>query len=192
VRDHSAMRDDSVGWWEFDSPTVGPSQTWSLSFAALVSLMIHGPAREDRVRGVIAAKINEPKVTVFRYRIARRGPLVRCETPEGRIHFIAGLETVWLRDPAASGVVALPRRRGVNPAPDDHDFGTARPTEDRWQGDDFTIPTGPEAAVTFLGRPAWEVELAPPPHKPYPLKIVIDAETGLVLRQANDAFRHVP
>ncbi len=56
-------------------------------------------------------------------------------------------------------------------------------------GDDFTRPTRrPIGSTTFLGRRAWTVELAPPAHKPYPLQLVVDAETGVVLQQRNDDF----
>jgi hypothetical protein len=55
-------------------------------------------------------------------------------------------------------------------------------------GDDFTRPTGPVGATTFLGRPAYTVELAPPARKPFPVQLVVDAETGLVLQQRNDGF----
>ncbi len=58
-------------------------------------------------------------------------------------------------------------------------------------GDDFTRPTGPVGATTFLGRTAWTVELAPPDHKPFPLQLVVDAETGLILQQRNDGFGSV-
>ncbi|WNB86087.1 hypothetical protein [Cellulomonas sp. ATA003] len=60
-------------------------------------------------------------------------------------------------------------------------------------GDDFTRPTGGVdgtgvvGATTFLGRPAWSVELAPPARKPYPMQVVVDAETGFVLQQRMDA-----
>lgn len=37
-------------------------------------------------------------------------------------------------------------------------------------------------AVTVAGRRAWEVELAPPPHKPSPLRIAVDDLTGTLLR----------
>ena len=35
------------------------------------------------------------------------------------------------------------------------------------------------------------MELAPPPHKPHPMQLVIDAETGIVLQQRNDGFATV-
>jgi hypothetical protein len=55
-------------------------------------------------------------------------------------------------------------------------------------GTDFTTPTGAVTATSFLGRPAWQVELAPPSHKPYPLQWIVGAETGLLLQQRNDGF----
>ncbi|HZE48712.1 MAG TPA: hypothetical protein VE074_04070, partial [Jatrophihabitantaceae bacterium] len=51
--------------------------------------------------------------------------------------------------------------------------------------------TGPVGATTFLGRTAWTVELAPPRHKPHPIQLVVDSETGLVLQQRNDGFGSV-
>jgi hypothetical protein len=176
-----------VGWWDSFSAVVDPSRAWSSSFAALVTLMIHGPGGEDRIRGDVRAAIIEDKLVTFRYRVARRGELVRCETLDGGIYFIAGHDNVWRSD-ASNRLVAQPRTTRFNPAPDDLEFGSARPNEGRWTGDDFTIPTGAERAVTFLDRPAWQVELGPPPRKPYPMQMTVDAATGLVLREGNDAL----
>lgn len=188
LRHDSGMTDGSVGAWGFGSPVIDPSSAWSPSFAALVTLMIHGPGSEDRIRGEVRAAIIEERLVQFRYRVARRGELVRCETLDGGIYVIAGRDTVWLGDPNTGRLRVHPRPQGYTPAPDDFEFGCARPTDDQWTGDDFTIPTGPEAAVTFLGRAAWSVELAPPPHKPFPMQLVIDADTGLILREGNDAL----
>src|ERR1019366_10789939 len=44
---------------------------------------------------------------------------------------------------------------------------------------------------TRLARAAWSVELAPPAHKPFPLTLVVDAETGIVLQERNDGFGSV-
>jgi hypothetical protein len=57
-----------------------------------------------------------------------------------------------------------------------------------WRGDDFTIPTGPAAAVTFLGHDAWQIELAPPEHKPSPLVVTIDAANGMTYEQRSALF----
>jgi hypothetical protein len=60
-----------------------------------------------------------------------------------------------------------------------------------WLGNDFTRPTGPIRRTRFLARPAWEVELAPPRHKPHPMQWVVDAAIGIVLQQRNDGFGSV-
>ena len=52
---------------------------------------------------------------------------------------------------------------------------------------DLSRPTGPPRAAARLGRPAWEVELAPREGAEHPLQVVVDAATGLVLEQRVDA-----
>ncbi|MGQ0631291.1 MAG: hypothetical protein ACT4P1_09625 [Sporichthyaceae bacterium] len=105
------------------------------------------------------------------------------------MNLIVGDDTCWqlerghndpITKPASSvhyfyGGTELLRRRGAE------DF----------LGDDFTRPTGPVGSTVFPGRPAWTVELAPPPHKPHPLQLVVDAETGIVLQERNDGFGSV-
>ena len=105
---------------------------------------------------------------------------------DGKPNLIVGDESCWqfnagaevpIQSPAAAvrylfGGTGLLFRRDAN------DFA----------GDDFTRPAGPVTATTFLGRSAWTVEVAPPPHKPYPLRLTIDAETGLILQKRNDGF----
>lgn len=67
-----------------------------------------------------------------------------------------------------------------------HLLARRHPTD--WRGDDFTTPTGPARPVTFLGRDAWEVELAPPDHKPSPLVLVVDVVTGMTYEQRSRQF----
>ncbi|WP_206022869.1 hypothetical protein [Rhodococcus zopfii] len=50
-----------------------------------------------------------------------------------------------------------------------------------WSSDDFAQSTGPIEEVESAGRRCWTVELAPPPRKPYPLRIWVDIETGQML-----------
>ncbi len=71
---------------------------------------------------------------------------------------------------------------------DDFEFGARRLGRDRWTGDDFTRPTGPAREVRFLDRSAWQIELAPPPRKPHPMQLIVDQQTGLLLREGNAAF----
>jgi hypothetical protein len=122
-------------------------------------------------------------------RVWRDGRRIRIEELDGTPSLIVGEEHCWqfdadddtpLKSPASAvryqlSATELLTRRDAN------DFA----------GDDFTRPTGPIGASSFLGRPAWTVELAPPQHKPYPMQLVVDAETGLVLQQRNDGFGSV-
>jgi hypothetical protein len=121
-------------------------------------------------------------------RIARRGSLVRVERPDGTVTAIFGAETTWLFD-GREAPAAYDRQRSS--------FGWAgadivhRPSPSRWEGDDFTQLTGPIEAVEYLGRPAWAFELAPPRRKPYPVQMVVDSQTGIVLREGNRDFGSV-
>lgn len=72
--------------------------------------------------------------------------------------------------------------------PGAHGADIARRSPGDWGGDDFTTPTGPAREVSYLGRPAWEVELSPPPHKPSPLVLVVDAVTGMTYEQRSARF----
>jgi hypothetical protein len=175
----------------------GPAPSRPAWFDRWVLLMVHGDGGEDRVRGVVRARTDDDGGTEFHYRVARRGVQYRCESLDGRIHAIRGDDGFWSRGDGNAGPSFRPARWGfalVQPPfrppgpPDDYQFGTARPDADRWEGEDFTRPTGPARPVSFLGRPAYEIELAPPPHKPWPIQIVIDADTGLLLRSANAAL----
>jgi hypothetical protein len=170
-----------AGWVPVVTP---PRPTW---FDRLVRLTVDGAGGEDRVRGVVRARIEDDGGTEFSYQVARRGKLFRCTSLKGEVHIIAGRETVWSRGENSPDGYAEPRAGHVAP-PDDYGFGTARPNDERWVGDDFTVVTGPPRQVEFLGRDAWEVELAPPKHKPFPMQVTIDAQTGLLLREANAAF----
>jgi len=127
----------------------------------------------------------EPVLT----RVWRSGRRVRLERPDGRPSLIAGDQWCW-------------QFRGDDPVPVESPSrvvvyqgnGTQllhRRQAGEFTGDDFTRPTGPVGETTFLGRPAYTVELAPPAHKPYPIQLVVDAETGLVLQQRNDGFGSV-
>jgi len=120
-------------------------------------------------------------------RALRRGRLVRCERDDGTPTMIFGADRTWLfgTDPPTE----LPRNRGSFGFNGQEVLFRLQPS--RWEGNDFTSLTGPIQAVEFLGRPAWGFELAPPSHKPYPIQLTVDAETGLVLREGNRDFGSV-
>lgn len=50
---------------------------------------------------------------------------------------------------------------------------------------DFSTPTAGPVEVKVAGRQAWEFTVAPPPHKPSPLRLACDDETGAVVRMTS-------
>ena len=163
--------------------------TGAISWPELIVLTVFGDGSEDSFIGEIRAHGADPNAEDDGYRIYRRGALTRSEGLDGRVHFIDGEDSRWVHYVGDEEFTALPRERHVFASPRGSvSVGGDRPSLSRWDGTDFTRPTGPAEAVEFLGRRAWAVELAPPSHKPYPMQMIVDAATGLVLRQANAGF----
>ncbi len=182
------------------------SEADGIAWVQLLTLLVHGP--DPTVRGTIGCWDGDRQRAVgwtgyqppvfpgvglatgtdggTALRAWRDGRRVRLERSDGRPHLIVGSWSCWI----FSEDDELPVESSVGTV--QYEFGgtalLARRRAEDFLGDDFTRPTGPVTATTFLGRPAWAVELAPPPHKPYPLKWVVDAETGLLLQQRNDGF----
>jgi hypothetical protein len=137
----------------------------------------------------ILAGIGRVQIFERRQRVWSQGGMLRVETMDGQPRMIVGADTrwVWLDDEPAPTAFSVRTSS----------FGTSldslleRRGYDQWVGEDFTHPTGDPVAAEFLGREVWRVELAPPAHKPYPLTLVVDASTGLVLSEANESFTTV-
>lgn len=185
-----------------------------LSWVALLTLMVHAPDPEPTLRGAIRSWPGEeeraqaygwtafageplPVLTGIRptvdeqkaappVRVWRDGQRIRIEEPDGTVNLIVGDTTCWQFDRDHDAPLASPDT-ALRYAGSGTELLTRR-EPDAFVGDDFTRPTGPVGATTFLGRPAWTVELAPPPHKPHPIQLVVDAETGIVLQERNDGF----
>lgn len=182
------------------------------SWVALLTLMVHGPDPEPTLRGAIRSwpgegpraqefawvsfvnqppvltgvgpSVDERKATVQPIRVWRDGNRLRIEKPDATVHLIVGDSTCWQFDGDHNTPLASPSGAVRNVG-----NGTqllSRPSLNKLIGDDPTHPLGPVGSATFLGRPAWTVELAPRPGKPHPLQFVVDAETGIVLQQRND------
>jgi hypothetical protein len=143
-----------------------------------VSDEVDGPQVED-VAGIGRARVSE-----WRQRVWKRGHLLRLETIDGRPRMIVGTETRWVWLDGEPIPTAFPIRTSS--------WGTGlgllleRRGHDQWEGEDFTHPLSDPVASEFLGRQAWRVELAPPAHKAFPLTLIIDAQTGLVLSETNE------
>ena len=174
----------------------------SISWPALVVLMALGDGPEPSLAGVVHVRTVEPdetqtdvvlpgvgpvRIVDDRHRVAKRGNLIRRERLDGRPMAIFGRDTKWIWLDGDELPTAF---RSAAWGWDDH-WVVQRPALKRWEGDDFTHPTGPARSTTLLGRAAWSVELAPPSHKPFPLTLVVDAETGVVLQERNDGFGSV-
>lgn len=160
------------------------------NFGELVGLMVWGTGEPDSFRGVIRrVEAGDER----RYRLVRRGNLLREEDLDGTVNLVVGMDATWFRDPEAGAMRVQFRELQryvdyVHSWPGGLDVGGPRPSWARWAGTDFTRPTGPVTETQFFGRPAWAVELAPPSHKPYPLQLVVDGETGVLLRKTNADF----
>jgi hypothetical protein len=153
----------------------------TISWPQLVVLMAYGDGHEDRYRGTYRVRESDPPEE-YSCRAYRRGRLLRVEAASGEPRFIFGRDKRWIFDGTG---VPLEYDRATS------SFGIGdtalleRWATSRWEGEDFTVRTGAITASECLGRRVWTFELAPPPHKPYPLQVIVDAATGLVLRQAN-------
>lgn len=115
----------------------------------------------------------------------RHGAKLRIESPEGLLVFITDGARAWdfSQDPAAplAGTPAQVRHFG------DYQLLLGYRDARDWQGEDFTRPTGPVQEVEFAGRQCWTVDLAPPEHKPHPLRIWVDVESGQMLGVRSEA-----
>ena len=180
----------------------------SIAWHELIVLMAFGrDGRTPSMRGVLhridtweADPDADPQVPVVDHptlgrlavrestaRVMSRDGLLRVERLDGRVSFIYGAETRWLfgTDPPTAI-----DRRGSSFGWDGAEL-VGRVPASRWEGDDFTRLSGAIEADVCLGRPAWTFELQPPRHKPYPLQMTVDAETGLVLKTGNRDFGSV-
>jgi hypothetical protein len=185
----------------------------TLPWIELLSLMVDGPRPEPAVRGAIRSVagtethhlawggLHPPVLTGRRghldasvapappIRVWRDGRRLRIEEPDGSLNVIVGDTTCWQFDSAHDAPLTAPSTQLRY-------FGNGTQLVSRRDAaefleDDFTRPTGPVRAATFLDRAAWTVELAPPAHKKFPIQLVVDAQTGLVLQQRNDGYGSV-
>lgn len=162
-----------AGWAEFSGPLFPRFADWN-------------PAEEVETEWVPPENAELAEVEPTLTRVWRAGRRVRLERPPGHPLLIVDDHDCWQfrhegRMPVhlpnnsvyyEGGGIELLHRRGVN----------------SFAGGGFSRPTGPVGTTTFLGRPAYTVELAPPSHQPFPIQLVVDAETGLVLQQRNDGL----
>jgi hypothetical protein len=156
----------------------------------LIILMCFGESEEQPFTGIVEVDDryadDEDDPLPRTVRVHKSGSRYRVETLDGQPLYIRAADRGWRIRPGGD-TAAL-----VND--DDEYIGGSyadvieRPNPTRWRGNDFTTPTGPATRTSYLGREAWQVEIAPPPHKPAPITLIIDAATGMQLRWGNDEF----
>ncbi len=155
---------------------------------AVLVQMVHGP--NPPVRGKIRSVGEDGTAESFGRNVAigpvgdlsvwRDGARVRIERPDGTPVLISDGTRSWRfrgRD--------VPVQEPVDPLMfqgSGTELLVRRPAAE-WVGDDFTQLIGTVEMTRRLGRSVYEFDLAPPAHKPHPLHMVVDAETGLVLLQ---------
>ena len=179
-------------------------QPGGISWDQLLTLMVHGPDPEPPVRGTIvdwpgehfgAVPLPRPYPVLAgtglrtredgtsAVRVWRDGNLARICDYDGTLKLIVGAELCWdfTEDdevPASSPAARVWYRFG----------GTdllVRQFIREYLESDVIRPTGPVEPTSLLGRPAWSVALTAP-RQPHPLELVVDAETGLILRRRTD------
>ena len=169
-----------------------------VEWVQVLSAMVDGPSAP--VTGVVSPDVPDDQRT-FTFGWAGQPPLVvntntpvrmwrhgyrlRAELLSGEPAFRTDGSSAWQF--SNGECVRAPLGRVLYVGPGDVLIRTRSANE--WTGSDFTRPTDrPIREIDFLGRPCWEVELAPPSHKPAPIQLVVDVATGTVLEQRNDAF----
>lgn len=159
----------------------------SIAFGTLVGLMVMGNGTTDTIDGIVRS-VDADGEPERRWRVRRRGHLARTDNEDGTPQAIQGEPGSWWGFDTGEVVYMASNQHDQHAVIGGLDVGGYRPSFERWEGTDFTRPTGPIRPTTFLGRNAWLVELAPPSHKPHPLQLTVDAETGLIVRKTNEAF----
>lgn len=117
----------------------------------------------------------------------RDGPRLRVDSTDGAPLFRTDGRTAWdfRRDAGQPDSRQVDERWGP-PYHGPHQFLLSRGRMDWLGGDDFTRPAGPVTEEEFAGRRCWSVELAPPPRKPDPIRLWVDAESGQILGFRNE------
>ncbi|BEP12376.1 hypothetical protein acdb102_06870 [Acidothermaceae bacterium B102] len=125
------------------------------------------------------------------YQVWRDGFKVRIEWPDGSPSLIVDDERFWrFPRPNEGGDVVVSPITSLR-------YG-GHGTELLWHQDGSRLlgrgsrqPLGPVETTSFLGRPAWSVRVGPPPGKSFSSLWVVDAETGLLLRDYNELLGSV-
>lgn len=161
----------------------------------LIIQMCFGETEEQPLTGIVEVDDryadDEDNGLPRTVRVHKSGARYRVETLDGDPLFIKGSDREWRFSPGADVPVMITQEDDEGYGFGSYGYAIERPNPTNWRGDDFTTPTGPPRRTTYLGRDAWEIELAPPPHKPAPILLTIDALTGMQMRWHSERFGDV-
>jgi hypothetical protein len=185
----------------------------SPSWTELVVLMVEVPDPEPTVRGAIRSREGDesqlsygfyrtadqpmPVHAAFAaghegaYRVWRDGLKVRMEWPDGSPSLIVGDTLCWrFPSPGQGGdVVASPA--GVVQYGGHGTDLLWHNSGERLLGRYSRRPLSAAEPTEIVGRPAWTVRVGPPRDKQFTSLWVVDAETGLLLRDYNEVLHSV-
>jgi hypothetical protein len=145
-------------------------------WAELEPLVFDGPDHEVVVRGTIE-HVYDGKRSVTLVHLA--GSRARLCEEDGQPWLLTDGVTMWRRSDA--GMIASDYH-GPAWAGNGSELAHHRSREEV-EVFGFGRPIGPIQRTEYLDRPAWRFAFAAPAHKPYDMRVVIDAVTGLTLEQ---------
>jgi hypothetical protein len=117
-------------------------------------------------------------------RLAAQAQRLRVATLQGQWRTARATGTFAYRSPHQW--VTLAEHGGLS-----EDYDVRRTLLPEFERGDYCTPAGPVRQVEHSGRPAWQVDLVPPPHKRGLLTLVLDRETGLLLKEENATGGHL-
>lgn len=145
-------------------------------WAELESLVYDGPPREVLIRGRIECVHDGERSTTL---VECTGTHARLSGEDGQPWLITDGITMWRRNDSA---MIASRYDGPAWAGNGSELAHRRSREEV-ELFGFGQPIGPIERTEYLGRAAWRFAFAAPSHKPYDMRVVVDAATGLVLEQ---------
>ena len=165
------------------------------SWPELIILMCFGESEEQPFTGIVEVDDryadDEEDSLPRTVRVHKSGARYRVETLAGELLYIKGADRSWRFTPGRDVPTLVLHEDDDEYEGGSYGYAIERPSPTRWRGDDFTTPTGPLTRTMYLGRAAWEIEIAPPPHKPAPIVLTVDANSGMQLRWHSGRFGDV-
>jgi hypothetical protein len=163
---------------QFGTPVPELAPADAAVWRPLQALMLDGPAEPPAVRGRIVSFSGDPDDPAIT-QVFSQGAKVRLENDPGSPMLLSDGQRTW----AFGADDQLPvQSEGAGRQSGSGTELAFRKTVAEMEVFGFGVPLGPFTRTEHVGRPAWAFRFAPPPNKPAAEKVIVDAETGLVLQ----------